>query len=164
MSLAEELIAVKSLRGLGDAHLHKLAAIARPRECPAGALRFRQGDDSTYIYVRLSGEVRLEIDTQNPDPTVIYSAGPGELLGWSPVLGRRSMTATARTTAPSRLAVLEVNQLNELIDRDPPFGVAFLRQLAIIVSHRLGVTRRCLASVQAPFDSPRYNLMREGSD
>jgi len=164
MSLAEELIEVKTLRRLGDAHLQKLAAIARPRECPAGGLLFREGDNSTSIYVLVSGEVSLEIQMQDRGPTAIYAAGPGELLGWSPVLGRHAMTATARAVTPCRLAVLEVAQVNELIEKDSQFGIAFLRQLAVIVSDRLSATRRCLASVHASFDSPRMNLLREGSD
>ena len=54
--------------------------------------------------------------------------------------------------------------MNELIQRDPHFGVDFLRQLAIIVSDRLSATRQCLASVRDHFDSPRFSVLREGSD
>ena len=164
MSLAEELIEVKTLRRLGDAHLQKLAAISRPRECPAGALLFREGDNSTSIFVLVSGEVSLEVSMRERSPTAIYVAGPGELLGWSPILGRHAMTATAKVTTPSRLAVLEVARLNELIEQDPQFGVAFLKQLALIVSDRLSATRRCLASVRDHFDSPRFSALCEGSD
>jgi CRP-like cAMP-binding protein len=164
MPLAEEFIEVKTLRRLGDAHVRKLAAIARPQECPAGALLFREGDDSTLIFVLLSGEVSLEVRIQDQSPTTIYMASPGELLGWSPVLGHHAMTASARATTPCRLAILEAARVNELIDQDPQLGLAFLRQLAVIVSDRLSATRHCLASVQVPFDSPRFKLLREGSD
>jgi CRP-like cAMP-binding protein len=74
------------------------------------------------------------------------------------------MTATAKVTSPCRLAVLEVTRVNELIQQDPHFGVAFLRKLALIVSDRLSATRHCLASVRDHFESPRYSVLREGSD
>ena len=164
MSLAQELVEVKALRDLGEAHLQKLAAIASPRECPEGAILFREADNSTGIFVLLSGEVSLEVSMRNRGPTVIYAAGPGELLGWSPVLGRPAMTATAKVTSPCRLAVLEVARVNELIQEDLQFGVAFLRQLALIVSDRLSATRHCLASVRGHFESPRFGGLREGSD
>jgi CRP-like cAMP-binding protein len=164
MSLAQELVEVKALRDLGEAHLQKLAAIALPREYPAGEVLFREKDNSSCIFVLLSGEVSLEVNMRDQGPTVIYSAGPGELLGWSPLLGRRAMTATARVTAPCRLAVLEVARLNQLIQDDPQFGVAFLRQLAFIVALRLNATRHCLASVPGHFESPRFGVLREGSD
>jgi CRP-like cAMP-binding protein len=164
MSLTEELVEVKTLRGLGEAHLRKLAAIALPREYPVGAVLFREADHSTCIFVLLSGEVSLEVNMRDQGPTVIYAAGPGELLGWSPVLGRHAMTATAKVTTPCRLAVIEVAQVNELIQEDLQFGVAFLRQLALIVSGRLSATRHCLASVRGHFESPRFSVLREGSD
>jgi CRP-like cAMP-binding protein len=164
MSLAEEMVEVKTLRGLGEAHLQKLAAIARLRECPVGTVLFREGEDSTSIFVLLSGEVGLEVQMRDRAPTTIYAASPGELLGWSPVLGRRAMTATARVISSCRLAVLEVARVNQLIQEDLHFGVAFLRQLALIVSDRLSATRHCLASVRDQFESPRLSVLREGSD
>ena len=164
MSLAAEFVAVKTLRGLGEAHLQKLATIAVPRECTVGTVLFREADKSTCIFVLLKGEVSLEVKMRDRGPTVIYAAGPGELLGWSPVLGRHAMTATAKVTTPCRLAVLEVARVNELIQEDLQFGVAFLRQLALIVSDRLSATRHCLASVRDHFDSPRFSALREGSD
>jgi CRP-like cAMP-binding protein len=164
MSLAEELVSVTALRGLGEAHLQKLAAIAHLRECQVGAILFREGDDSTFIFVLLSGEVTLEVDLRGRGPTSIYAAGPGELLGWSPVLGQHAMTATAKVTTRCRLAVLEVARVKELIGQDLPFGVAFLQQLALIVSDRLSATRQCLAAVRDHSELPRFRALREGSD
>ena len=164
MSLADEMVSVKALGALGEANLQKLAALARLQECPAGALLFREADNSTSIFVVLSGEVTLEVTRRDRTSAAIYTAGPGELIGWSPVLGQHAMTATARVTAPCRLAVFEVGRVNELIQKDPHFGVTFLRKLALIVSDRLSVTRHCLASVRDHFESPRFSILREGSD
>ena len=164
MDLAEEMGGVRALRGLGAPHLQKLAALARPRECPAGAVLFREGDDSPFIFVLLGGAALLEVRLRDRGPTAIYEAGPGELLGWSPVLGRHAMTATATATAPCRLAVLEVARVAELVERDPPFGVALLRQLALVVSDRLAATRRCLAAARDHSALPRFSVLHEGSD
>jgi CRP-like cAMP-binding protein len=164
MSLEEDMGEVNALRGLGETHLRKLAAIARPRDCPVDAILFREGDDSNFIFVLLSGDVTLEVNMRDRGPTVIYAACPGELLGWSPVLGRHAMTATARVATPCRLAVIEVGRVNELIQQDPQFGVAFLRQLALIVSDRLSATRQCLAAVRDHSSLPRFSVRYEGSD
>jgi CRP-like cAMP-binding protein len=164
MTLAEEMGEVNALKGLGLPHLQKLAAIARSREYPAEALLFREGDDSTFLFVLLKGAVLLEVNLRDRGPTAIYAAGPGELLGWSPVLGRHAMTATARATTPCRLAVLEVARVSALIEQDPAFGVAFLRQLALVVSDRLSATRRCLAAVRDHSHLPQFSVISEGSD
>jgi CRP-like cAMP-binding protein len=134
------------------------------RECPEGAILFREGDDSPYIFVILSGQVALDVKAGDRAPTAVYVAGPGELLGWSPVLGRRAMTATARANLPCRLAVLEVARVAELIQQDPHFGVAFLRQIGLIVSDRLGATRHCLASTHGLGQLPSLTILHEGSD
>ena len=139
MNLAEELGGVRALRGLGEPHLHQLAALAQPRECPQGGVLFREGDDSPFLFVLLSGEVALEVKAGDRGPAAIYAAGPGELLGWSPVLGRHAMTATARAAAPCRLVVLDVGRVAELVRQDPHFGVAFLRQIGLVVSDRLAL-------------------------
>jgi CRP-like cAMP-binding protein len=74
----------------------------------------------------------------------VYTAGPGELIGWSPVLEQRRMTATARATTVCRLAAFEADRVRQLCEKDPQFGVAFLRQLALALSERLSHTRRRL--------------------
>lgn len=164
MTLPEELGSVRALRGLELPHLQKLAAIARPRECPEGAILFREGDDSPFLFLIFSGEVVLEFKAGDHPPTAIYAAGPGDMLGWSPILGRRAMTATARASAPCRLSVLEVGRVAELIQEDPHFGVAFMRQIALIVSDRLAATRHCLAAVHGSGHLPSAAIPHAGSD
>jgi CRP-like cAMP-binding protein len=164
MSLSQEMVRVRALRGLGESHLQKLAALAQPRECPEGALLFREGDASEFVFVLLSGEVVLEVRAGDEGRAGVYAAAPGELLGWSPVLGRHAMTATARAATPCRLAALGVAGVEDLVRQDPHFGVAFLRQVGLIVSDRLSATRRCLAEASVLGRLPQLPIPREGSD
>ena len=69
----------------------------------------------------------------------------GDLVGWTPVLGQRTMTATARALTRCRLAVLDVKQVLTVCEHDPQFGMAFMRQVALVLASRLYSTRRCLA-------------------
>jgi CRP-like cAMP-binding protein len=164
MTLVEELVGAWGKREPGLSNLQKLAAIARPRECPEGAVLFREGDDSPFIFVLLKGKVTLDVQAGDHGPTPVYAAGPGELLGWSPVLGRHAMTATAKAATPCRLAVLDVERVMDLIEKDPAFGVAFLRQVGLIVSDRLRATRHCLASARGLGQVPTPAIPRESSD
>jgi CRP-like cAMP-binding protein len=164
MTLSEEMGSVRALRGLGEAHLQKLAALAQPRECPPGAVLFREGDASGFIFVLLSGEVTLEVKAGDRGPAAVYAASPGELLGWSPLLGRHAMTATARAATPCRLAALDVARVEELVQQDPPFGVALLRHIGLVVSDRLSATRRCLAAASSLGQLSSLPIPHEGSD
>jgi CRP-like cAMP-binding protein len=145
MITPEELKESKFLRNLDEQHRNQVATMARLQECDAQAVLFAQGDVSPFIYFLLSGKVVLEVEEAEGKPVAVSTVGAGELLGWSPVLGRLAMTATARAVTPCRLAALEVQQIGELCEHDPRFGVAFLRQVALVLTERLWDTRRNLA-------------------
>jgi CRP-like cAMP-binding protein len=164
MVLPEELQRVEFLCELGEPNLGKIAAMARLKEHGEGTILFREGEAVPVIYFLLSGEVRLVTDLGNGESLTIYTAGPGEMIGWSPLLGRGEMTATACVSSLCRLAVLDAKQVLRLCEEDPHFGMAFLRQVIVFLSDRLASTRRCLAFARAlPHLSP-FALAHEGSD
>ena len=147
MILQEELEAIDFLRKLGAQHLSTIARLAKLKELARGDVLFSEGQDSSEIYLVLSGEITLGVKESDGKTTAVYTAQPGELLGWSPMLGRHSMTATGRAATRCRLAVLDVRQVMETCETDPRFGLAFLREIALVLSDRLWATRRRLASV-----------------
>jgi CRP-like cAMP-binding protein len=145
MIAPEELERVGFLRHLGGPHLHQLAAMAEPKDYPAGAEVFRQGEDSPYLYLVLDGEVSLDIEVSDREAVEAHRAAPGEFFGWSAVLGRHAMTGTGRATAPTRMALFEMARVLELCERDPTFGMAFFRQVARVLASRLDETRQRLS-------------------
>jgi CRP-like cAMP-binding protein len=144
MILLNEVEQIEFLRNLGEPYLGQLARLAQLTEREEGSVLFREGQTSPFIYIVLKGQVNLDIEEPGDGSVGVYAAGPGDLVGWSPVLGRRGMTATARAATRCRLAALEVDKVLELCEKDPRFGVAFLRQIALVLSDRLSNTRRCL--------------------
>jgi CRP-like cAMP-binding protein len=164
MILTEEMECVGFLRNLREPYLSEIAAMARPKECSEGEVLFNEGEKSDCIYFILSGEVCLEIEHASGEPIDIYTAGPGELIGWSPVLGRSAMSATARANSRCRLAVLDVSQVLALCEQDPRFGMAFLKQVGRFLSDRLNSTHRCLAFARTLRAMSPFALAHEGSD
>jgi CRP-like cAMP-binding protein len=150
------------LRELGEEHLNRISRMAQVKEYEPDAVVFRQGQDSPSIYIVLKGQVSVRMEEAGGASVEVSLVGPGELLGWSPVLGRQAMTATARAVKRSRLAVLDVHQVLDLCERDPRFGIAFLRQIALVLSERLWGTRRYLA--RALSHRPLHVGPLEGSD
>jgi CRP-like cAMP-binding protein len=119
--------------------------MSRLVEYPAGARVFRQGERCSSVYVVLRGTVAIDIDLPGQPLVTIQEVGRGELLGWSPLLRIERMTATARTLTPCRLAELNAAEILRYSERDPQFGMEFLRRTAIALSERLAATRRQLA-------------------
>jgi CRP-like cAMP-binding protein len=164
MILPEEMQCVGFLRALSEPYLGRIAAMARLEEYPEGTVLFREGEVSPFIYFLLSGEVRLDIEHVHGQQVTVYTAGPGEMLGWSSVLGRSAMTATARVTSRCRLAALSVSRVLALCEREPRFGMAFLRQVSVFLADRLNGTRRCLAFARTPQHLSPFALAHEGGD
>jgi CRP-like cAMP-binding protein len=162
MILLDEMEAVDFLRNLGQGNLRRVATRARLQDCPEGTVLFHEGADSPSLYFVLRGKVALEVTEPGKGPVPVYTAGPGDLLGWSPVLGRRAMTATGRAATDCRLAALDAGEIAALCEDNPAFAAAFLRQTALVLSDRLRATRRLLA--RALQHRPLAELVGESSD
>jgi CRP-like cAMP-binding protein len=146
MILPEELEGIAFFQNLDEPHRARLALLAQLREYPEGAILFREGEPSPSIFFVLRGKITLEVaEAADEEAVEVSTAGPGELLGWSPVLGRSAMSATARALTRCRLAALDARKILDLCESDPCFGVAFLREAALVLSERLLATRRSLA-------------------
>jgi CRP-like cAMP-binding protein len=148
MILPEELHGIPFFRRLGAPFLNHIALLARLEEAAEGTIIFCEGDSPSLLWFVLGGEVALEVKGPDGEPVEVNTVGPGELLGWSPVLGLGSMTATARAATSCRLAVIDVHRILGLGEQDPRFGMAFFREVAWVLSDRLASTRRCLAAAR----------------
>jgi CRP-like cAMP-binding protein len=158
----EELKQIEFLNRIGEPHLTQIVRMARLKEHEPGSVIFRQGENAPFVYLVLSGKIGLQLENLGETPIEVSRVGPGELLAWSPVLGRHAMTATARAVSRCRLAILDVNELTAVFQKDPHFEAAFLRQVASVVSDRLWDTRKGIA--RAISHRPLLSAESEGSD
>jgi CRP/FNR family transcriptional regulator, cyclic AMP receptor protein len=145
MILPEGMENIEFMQNLSPTYAGLIAMAVQIKECPPGTVLFRERQECLYIYFVLRGTVSLEIEASPQKTVEIQTLGPGELLGWSPVLGMGPMTATACTTDSCRIAALAVDRLLALCDGDPQFGMAFMRQIAVALAKRLKATRSRLS-------------------
>jgi CRP-like cAMP-binding protein len=99
------------------------------------------------VFVVTAGTVALEVNGQDHRPRRFQTVGPGELLGWSPLLGPGPMTATARALTDVTVVALDAPAVLALCDRDPRFGFQFMRRTAAAIAARLAATRLQLLDV-----------------
>lgn len=146
MIMPEMLRNLSFLHDVGDADLCHIAALAEVKELPENTVVFREGDTPPHIYLVAEGRVALEV--RAPRGLVrIHTVGPGELLGWSPLLDSGPMTATARTLSPCRLVALHAMQIRALCAHNARLGVEFMRRVALALARRLSATRLQLLDV-----------------
>ena len=160
MALLDELEQLSFLRHFALVYRRQVASMARVEEYPAEAEIFTEGQIGQQIYLLIDGYVTLHIQVPDQQGMQVHAVGPGQLLGWSPVLGLGPMTATARALTPCRLAALDAAQVLGLADSDPRFGREFYRCTAAALAERLRATRLQIPNVHY------HGLLaaKEGSD
>ncbi len=141
MILLEEFEKVQLIQDLAPDHLKKLAQAGELREFKEEDTIFQEGESCYWMFIILDGEVDLSFKT--PEKEVhIQVLGPGDLLGWSPLLFRGRMTATAKAISRCRIAALNVRELHHEFDEDSKFGKEFYSRVALALALRLNATRR----------------------
>lgn len=155
------LTALREVHLLGDLaeeHLRQLAAISQCAEYSAGKVVFREGEPATDVFFVVSGDVALDMCAPAVGCRRILTVGPGELLGWSPLLEQSRLTATARTLNPTRAIKVPAADLLALCQRDARLGYELMRRAALALARRLSATRLQLLNVYgesfAPFSDP----------
>lgn len=141
MSVAQSLHGLRFFSGLPDHALAALASLAEERSFAAGSVIFREGAPCREIHVIESGRVALEMRVPGRGSIRILTAGPGELLGWSPLLSAGVMTATAIALEPTTALAFSGTRLRELCESQAEIGRLVMEKTAISVSERLIATR-----------------------
>lgn len=150
MSDAVTLESLKSLAFLApatDDELRRFISIARAEQHSAGAVLFREGDHLPHVFVVTAGTVALEVSGTDHRPRRFQTVGPGELLGWSPLLGPGPMTASARALTDAAVLAFDATAILALCEQDPQFGFRFMRRTAAAIAARLSATRLQLLDV-----------------
>jgi CRP-like cAMP-binding protein len=117
-----------------------IADLARVEHVPAGTTLFRESDPADDLRFLVEGRVSLGMRFGGRGEVVILSLGPGELLGWSALLGG-SWTATARAVERSTLLRLPGAELSALCEREHDIGYGLMKRLFAAMARRLHDTR-----------------------
>ncbi|MCA9100090.1 MAG: Crp/Fnr family transcriptional regulator [Pirellulales bacterium] len=126
---------------MDDEHLQRLAEIAELVDLPPHSTIFKENDPAENVYVVASGHVSLVICMHEVGCRQLSDVGDGEMLGWSPLVGRSRMSDTARTATAATLISINGEQLLDLCRKQPDFGFAFMYRAAQVLAQRLGAVR-----------------------
>lgn len=139
--LRQQLRELRFSATLSDDTARKLAGLVSVVEFPKGAVVFEEGANHPWLSLIVEGEVALEMCVPARGCTRILTLGPGDILGWSSLLGGDRMTAGAQALSDTQMLVASAQALNSLCEIDHDFGYEFLRGVATALSRRLVATR-----------------------
>jgi CRP-like cAMP-binding protein len=139
--MSEKLRKNKFFQGISDSDLAKLASLAREVQFPAMAKIFEEHDPATDIYIIEKGEIYLVLPGPDDKLRHIGVVGPGEMMGWSPLVGRTRLYHTARAGTTVHAYAFNGQKLMEFCSTNPSFGFEFMRRAACVLADRLSATR-----------------------
>lgn len=124
-----------------DGTVAEIAKLTQQENYPAGSVIFRESEKDDNIHLIVTGRVGLEMSVPARGKIRLLTLSEGDLLGWSPMVGNREMTATAVALSDTRLLTISGPSLLALCERNHEVGYAVMRRLAWALSRRLTATR-----------------------
>lgn len=149
----EALRAVGFFHDIAEEHLDRLAEIARVVEFPAESEMFHEYDTAKDVYVIITGQVSLVTLAPKFGWRQLMKVGDGELVGWSPLLGRDYLSDTARTVKPTTAIAIDGETLLAFCREHPQFGFEFMHRAANVLAQRLSATRSQIREISG-FELP----------
>jgi len=118
-----------------------LAALAVPMDLELEQILFRCGEEADACYLIERGLIALELCAAGIGCRRVGTVGPGELIGWSPLLADSCFSASARAMQKSRVLRIPARKLREACDRNPEFGYRILKRVVRVLAARINATR-----------------------
>jgi len=140
-NLFEELRTSVFFRGFADEHLKSLSEICELQEFPARSTVFEEYERARKVYIILSGEISLAICEPDEVCRQVAAVHAGDLMGWSPLVGRARLYDTARSLTRVRALVFDGDTLMDFCAKNPVFGFRFMHRVACTLAERLSGTR-----------------------
>jgi len=148
------------LNGFSVGHMDKLAAMASVADFAADEIIFRQGEESDFFYLLLSGQVALEVGTPGHILRV-QTLEEGDELGWSSFLEKETRRFQARCVQPAQALSFDGARLRKACMEDRDLGYALEHRLLQVVSNRLQATLLQLLDIYGPERASHKALQRK---
>ena len=121
--------------GMGKQFTMEALDIAEKLFQKEGEILFREGDPAKYFFVLLKGMVRLSLGEKGP---IVYMVRqPGEIIGWSGLIGRDHYSASGECMAETNLLKFDRDVFLEILKKYPQNEALLFKRLAEMLGNRL---------------------------
>jgi len=123
------------ITGMGKEFATAAMDISEKLSLNQGNVLFNAGDTAGHFYVLLKGQVQLSLGKAGP---VVYQARhPGEIIGWSCLIGRETYSASAECTESTNLLRFDREGFLEILTQNPANEALLFKRLAEMLGNRL---------------------------
>ncbi|MBV9086029.1 MAG: cyclic nucleotide-binding domain-containing protein [Acidobacteriaceae bacterium] len=107
------------LAQLGAQAARDLSKVFTPDTLPEGSLLFREGEESTGVFILCRGAARIYVGDPNQASLTLHTSGAGETLGLSAVLAEHPYEVSAELTTRSRLMFIPARDFRRWLQKNP---------------------------------------------
>jgi len=123
------------IMGMGREFATEAMDISEKLSLSEGEVLFNVGDSAGHFYVLLKGHVQLSLGKTGP---VVYQARhPGEIIGWSCLIGREAYSASAKSTESTNLLRFDRESFLRILTKNPANEALLYKRLAEMLGNRL---------------------------
>jgi len=123
------------IMGMGKEFALEAVEISEKLTLDEGETLFNAGDAAHHFYVLVKGRVELSLGKSGP---VVYTARhPGEVIGWSSLVGRSDFSASAQCRESAKVLKFDRTNFLALLEKNPANEALLYRRLAEMLGNRL---------------------------
>lgn len=123
------------IMGMGREFATEAMDISEKLSLRVGEVLFNVGDPAGHFYVLLKGQIQLRLGKAGP---VVYQARhPGEIIGWSCLIGREAYSASAVSTESTNLLRFDRESFLRILTQNPANEALLFKRLAEMLGNRL---------------------------
>lgn len=142
---AEVLRKFKIFEELNDRELELIADAAKTEELGKGARLTEAGFAATTLYLIVEGRVDLNVRDAKGQSVTVDHLGPGQILGWSTLVGPYIYTATGVTAEKTELIVFNGSKLRQIFEINNHIGYRVLKGMGNVISKRISAIEKRIA-------------------
>ena len=123
------------IMGMGKEFALEAMEISEKLTLDEGETLFNAGDAAHHFYVLIKGRIALSLGKSGP---VVYTARhPGEVIGWSSLVGRNDFSASAQCRESAKLLKFNRDGFLELLQKNAANEALLFKRLAEMLGNRL---------------------------
>ncbi|MBN1320436.1 MAG: cyclic nucleotide-binding domain-containing protein [Thermoleophilia bacterium] len=134
----DELRQFKIFAELEEEDFESIGKISHVRELDTAERLTTEGSPADHLYLFLKGRAAVKVRSPEGRQVLIDELGPGEVLGWGAVVEPHIYTASAWTTKPSEVILVDGKKLRELCETNKRIGYHVARSIGEVISRRFG--------------------------
>jgi CRP/FNR family cyclic AMP-dependent transcriptional regulator len=127
--------------GLPPGPRARLSAKLARLDLEPGAAFMHEGEPTQLLGIVIRGRIALRMRVPERGAITILTLDAGDIVGWSAIVAPFRATTTATMLEPTELAVVDADELREMLAADHELAAVFLPRVLETVAARLAATR-----------------------